>query len=78
MDEKIRAFVDLNCKGNASGGKHFLRLDVLKKVIEQIESEGKDKVVGLIYDESDNFEILTQPFEDLQKLDLLEGKNDSL
>jgi hypothetical protein len=78
MEDNIRAFVDLKCKGNASGGKHFIRLDSLKESILKIEKDGLDRVVGIVYDESDNFEILTQPFQDLEKLDLLEGKNDSL
>ena len=68
--------------GTPNGSIFKYDLDTKKttliKQFGQIESEGKDKVVGLVYDESDNFEILTQPFEDLEKLDLLEGKNDSL
>tara|TARA_R110000824_G_scaffold168023_2_gene345083 strand:+ start:1121 stop:1357 length:237 start_codon:yes stop_codon:yes gene_type:complete len=57
--ENIRVFVDLNVTGNANGGV-FIRSD-LKETVDEIEKSGETKVVGVVYDETYNLEILTQP-----------------
>ena len=69
--KELRVMVDLNVKGNAKGTT-FVRSS-LKDTIEQIEEPGIDKVVGIVYDGTYNLEILTQPFEDLDKLNIIEG-----
>ena len=71
-EDNFRAFVDLDVRGNASGGKYFILLSALQDFIKKIESKGIDKVVGFVYDETDKFEILTQAVEDLKKLDVIE------
>jgi len=72
-ENNFRAFVDLDVRGNAKGGTHFILLSALKDFIKEIELKGVNKVVGFVYDETDKFEILTQPVEDLKKLDIIEG-----
>tara|TARA_R110000764_G_scaffold21381_1_gene53989 strand:- start:553 stop:789 length:237 start_codon:yes stop_codon:yes gene_type:complete len=57
--ENIRIFVDLDVTGNANGGI-FIRSD-LKETVDEIEKSGETKVVGVVYDETYNLEILTQP-----------------
>lgn len=63
-EDNFRAFVDLDVRGNASGGKHFILLPALQDIIKKIESKGIERVVGFVYDETDKFEILTQSIEE--------------
>jgi hypothetical protein len=57
--EKIRAFIDLEAKGNANGGV-FIKSD-LKDKIDEIEESGEWRVVGVVYDETYDLEIIKQP-----------------
>ncbi len=67
----IRVFVDLEVTGNAKGGL-FVKND-LKDIIIRIEEDNTQRVVGIVYDGTNNLEILTKPVEDLNKLDILKG-----
>ena len=58
-NEKYRVCIDLKATGNARGGK-FVNSNGLKEMIEGIEKEGEDVMVGLVYDGTDRLEILTQ------------------
>ena len=54
-----RIFLDVSEeRGEPSG--FFVRND-LKESIEELESEGKLKVVGIIYDETYTIELITKP-----------------
>ncbi|QDP66759.1 MAG: hypothetical protein GOVbin5978_35 [Prokaryotic dsDNA virus sp.] len=57
--ENLRVFVDINVNGNANGGV-FIESN-LKDKVEELEASGEVKVVGVVYDETYNLEILTQP-----------------
>lgn len=61
QEEKIRAFIDLNIKGDANGGV-FIESN-LKDKIDELESTGEVVVVGVVYDETYNLEIITQPIQ---------------
>tara|TARA_R100000655_G_C2874622_1_gene174055 strand:- start:62 stop:304 length:243 start_codon:yes stop_codon:yes gene_type:complete len=63
--ENIRAFVDLNISGNARGG-NFIESN-LKDHVELLEEDGKLRVVGVVYDDSYNLEILTKPVEEIER-----------
>ena len=67
----IRVFVDLDVTGNAKGGL-FVKND-LKDIIIRVEEDNTQRVVGIVYDGTNNLEILTKPVEDLNKLDILKG-----
>ena len=67
----IRVFVDLEVTGNAKGGL-FVKND-LKDIIIIVEEDNTQRVVGIVYDGTNNLEILTKPVEDLNKLDILKG-----
>lgn len=67
----IRVFVDLEVTGNAKGGL-FVKND-LKDIIIRVEEDNTQRVVGIVYDGTNNLEILTKPVEDLNKLDILKG-----
>jgi len=56
--ENIRFFIDLDIKGNAKGGV-FIKCKSLKNKIESLEKDGKQKVVGVAYDGTNNLEIIT-------------------
>jgi len=56
--EEIRAFIDLKAKGNATGGV-FIESN-LKDKIDEMESSGEWRVVGVVYDETYNLEIIKQ------------------
>ena len=60
MESKAqRIFLDVSEeRGEPSG--FFVRND-LKESIEELESEGKLKVVGIIYDETYTIELITKP-----------------
>ncbi len=59
QEENLRVFVDINVNGNANGGV-FIESN-LKDKVEELEASGEVKVVGVVYDETYNLEILTQP-----------------
>lgn len=61
QEEKIRAFIDLNIKGTANGGV-FIKSN-LKDKIDELEKPGEVRVVGVVYDETYNLEIITQPVQ---------------
>jgi hypothetical protein len=60
MESKAqRIFLDVSEeRGEPSG--FFVRND-LKESIEELESEGELKVVGIIYDETYTIELITKP-----------------
>mgnify|MGYP003637244453 FL=1 len=60
MESKAqRIFLDVSEeRGEPSG--FFVRND-LKESIEELENEGKLKVVGIIYDETYTIELITKP-----------------
>ena len=66
LDDNFRVFVDLKVKGNANGT--ILVRNDLKDTIERIESTNKDRVVGIVYDDTYNLENLTQPIQDTDKI----------
>tara|TARA_R110000851_G_scaffold114153_2_gene239110 strand:- start:4950 stop:5216 length:267 start_codon:yes stop_codon:yes gene_type:complete len=61
---EIRAFVDLNVNGNATGGT-FIKSQ-LKEHVEMIEKDGIQRVVGVVYDGSYNLEILLKPVIEIE------------
>jgi hypothetical protein len=64
----IRAFIDLKVSGTAEGGVYIKTKKLNDKIIE-IESLGIDRVVGVIYDGTDNLEIVTKPIEGIVTID---------
>ncbi len=62
IDEKskYRVLIDLNVAGNANGGR-FFRVKGLMEEIRKIEESGELRFVGLVYDDTNRLEILTQP-----------------
>ena len=60
---KFRCFIDLKVEGNANGGR-FFNVKGLKEEIQKIEKSGKLRFVGLVYDDTNRLEILTQPISD--------------
>tara|TARA_R100000541_G_scaffold55361_3_gene64204 strand:+ start:672 stop:923 length:252 start_codon:yes stop_codon:yes gene_type:complete len=60
---KFRVLIDLNIAGNANGGR-FFRVKGLQEEIKKIEKSGKLRFIGLVYDDTDRLEILTQPISD--------------
>lgn len=55
---KERVFLDLKEKEAQSSGI-FVRNDLIK-IIQQIEAEGQQKVIGIVYNDTWNLEILTK------------------
>ncbi|QDP64948.1 MAG: hypothetical protein Unbinned1473contig1002_38 [Prokaryotic dsDNA virus sp.] len=72
LEENVRVFIDLKAAGNAQGG-HFFRNNLVEH-INKLEESGVDKVVGIVYDETYNIELVTQPVAELENLDMLKGK----
>ena len=65
---KFRCFIDLNVEGNANGGR-FFNARGFKEEIQKIEKSGKLRFVGLVYDDTNRLEILTQLVsEDVESL----------
>ena len=58
IKNKIRFFVDLDIKGNGKGGT-FIKCKSLRNKIEKLEDD-KKIVVGVVYDGTDDLEIITQ------------------
>ena len=55
---KERVLLDLKEKEAQSSGI-FVRNDLIK-IIQQIEAEGQQKVIGIVYNDTLNLEILTK------------------
>jgi hypothetical protein len=55
---KERVFLDLKEKEAQSSGI-FVRND-LKRIVEEIESSGQQKVIGIVYDGTYTIEIITK------------------
>ena len=53
---------------------HFKFTNNLVEHIKKIEESGEHKVVGIVYDESYQIELVTQPVEELDNLAMLQGK----
>ena len=70
-ESKFRVLVDIDIAGNANGGR-FFNVKGLKEEVEKIEESGKFRFVGLVYDDTNRLEILTQEItenvDDLKKL----------
>ena len=58
LEENVRVFIDLKAQGNGKGG-HFFRNNLVEH-IKKLEESGKEKVVGIVYDESYQLELVTQ------------------
>tara|TARA_R100001015_G_C4629176_1_gene189817 strand:+ start:1562 stop:1771 length:210 start_codon:yes stop_codon:yes gene_type:complete len=52
-----RFFIDLNAKSNATGGV-FVKCKALKDKVKEIEEDKTKRVVGVVYDGTDNLEIV--------------------
>ena len=62
ISDQYRVCIDLKATGNAKGGE-FITLKGLKDMVEDIESKGTHKMVGLVYDGTDELEILIQDLD---------------
>lgn len=71
LEDNVRVFIDLKAVGNARGGA-FFRNNLVEHV-KKVEESGEHKVVGIVYDESYNIELVTQPVSELENLDMLKG-----
>jgi len=67
-ETNIRAFIDLTVTGTAEGGI-YVRAKKINDKIKHIESLGVDYVVGIIYDGTDNLEIVTKPLSGVVTVD---------
>ena len=57
-----RIFLDITkSQGKPSG--IYVRND-LREIVEQVEKEGKERVVGIVFDETYNLELLTEEVSD--------------
>ena len=57
-----RVFLDITkTKGKPSG--IYVRND-LREIVEKVEKEGKERVVGIVFDETYNLELLTEEISD--------------
>lgn len=66
-EQDIRAFIDLQVAGNAKGGLYMKNKRLHNKIIE-IESLGVERVVGIVYDETDKIEFVTKTNEEIHSL----------
>ena len=66
IEQKIRYFIDLDIRGDAKGGI-FMKCKSLKNKIRSIEKDGETKVVGVVYDGTDDLEIVTIKSKELTK-----------
>jgi len=67
-EEKMRVFIDLKTSGNAKGGL-FMKNKIFHKKIIEIELPGVEKVVGIVYDETDKIEFITKSLEEIKLLE---------
>ena len=57
-----RIFLDVTkAQGKSSG--IYVRND-LREIVEKVEKEGKERVVGVVFDETYNLELLTEEVSD--------------
>ena len=57
-----RVFLDITkTEGKPSG--IYVRND-LREIVERVEKEGKERVVGVVFDETYNLELLTEEISD--------------
>jgi hypothetical protein len=57
-----RVFLDITkTEGRPSG--IYVRND-LREIVERVEKEGKERVVGVVFDETYNLELLTEEISD--------------
>ena len=63
MESKTqRIFLDITkSRGKPSG--IYVRND-LREIVERVEKEGKERVVGIVFDETYNLELLTEEISD--------------
>ena len=66
IEQKVRYFIDLDIRGDAKGGI-FMKCKSLKDKISGIEKDGETKVVGVVYDGTDDLEIVTIKSKELPK-----------
>ena len=57
-----RVFLDITkTEGRPSG--IYVRND-LREIVERVEKEGKERVIGVVFDETYNLELLTEEISD--------------
>ena len=57
-----RVFLDITkTEGKPSG--IYVRND-LREIVERVEKEGKERVIGIVFDETYNLELLTEEISD--------------
>ena len=63
MESKTpRIFLDVTkSQGKPSG--IYVRND-LREIVERVEKEGKERVIGIVFDETYNLELLTEEISD--------------
>jgi len=71
--EGLRAFIDLNAKGTATGGI-FIKCNIKDK-IDEIEEDGTVRVVGVVYDETYELELITKPVKEIEMDESLKKSN---
>tara|TARA_B110000858_G_scaffold82323_1_gene95406 strand:- start:3667 stop:3906 length:240 start_codon:yes stop_codon:yes gene_type:complete len=71
--EELRAFICLNAKGTANGGI-FIKCNIKDK-IDEIEKDGLVRVVGIVYDETYDLEIMTKSVKEIEADEQLEKSN---
>ena len=57
-----RIFLDVTKTQGKSSGIH-VRND-LREIVERVEKEGKERVVGIVFDETYNLELITEDIPD--------------
>jgi len=75
MESKTpRIFLDVTKhQGKPSG--IYVRND-LREIVEIVEADGKERVVGLVFDETYNIELLTEEMSDTKIIKHPASKND--
>ena len=63
MESKTpRIFLDVTKQQGKSSGI-YVRND-LREIVERVEKEGKERVVGIVFDETYNLELITEELPD--------------
>ena len=57
-----RIFLDITKREGKPSGI-YVRND-LREIVERVEKEGKERVVGIVFDETYNLELLTEEISD--------------
>ena len=63
MESKTpRIFLDVT-KSQGNPSRIYVRND-LREIVERVEKEGKERVVGIVFDETYNLELITEDIPD--------------